>query len=245
MDTMTPIVPTRAPRVGTRTASTMLDPKILWPAVGQSFVKLDPRLLWRNPVMFVVAIVSTLTTVLFIRDLAIGASGLGFALQINIWLWFTVLFANFAEAVAEGRGKAQAASLRRAKTETMAQRITQSGAIETVAGTALRAGDVVLVEAGEIIPGDGPVELNPGRERVRLIVRNLGDRPVQVGSHYHFAAVNPGLEFDRDAARGHRLDVAAGTSVRFEPGIEREVDLVPLRGGRRVPGLRSEHAGEF
>ena len=98
---------------------------------------------------------------------------------------------------------------------------------------------------GEIIPGDGPVELNPGRERVRLIVRNLGDRPVQVGSHYHFAAVNPGLEFDRDAARGHRLDVPAGTSVRFEPGIEREVDLVPLRGGRRVPGLRSEHAGEF
>jgi urease subunit beta len=101
------------------------------------------------------------------------------------------------------------------------------------------------VRPGEIIPGDEPVELNPGRARVRLIVRNLGDRPVQVGSHYHFAAVNPGLEFDRDAARGHRLDVPAGTSVRFEPGIEREVDLVPLRGARRVPGLRSEHAGEF
>jgi urease subunit beta len=101
------------------------------------------------------------------------------------------------------------------------------------------------VRPGEIIPGGEPVELNPGRARVRLIVRNLGDRPVQVGSHYHFAAVNPGLEFDRDAARGHRLDVPAGTSVRFEPGIEREVDLVPLHGSRRVPGLRSEHAGEF
>jgi len=156
MDAMTP--PTlRAPRVGTRTASTMLDPKILWPAIGQSFVKLDPRLLWRNPVMFVVAIVSTLTTVLFIRDLLAGRPGLGFSLQINIWLWFTVLFANFAEAVAEGRGKAQAASLRRAKTETMANRLLPNGHVETIAGTALRAGDVVLVTAGEIIPGDGEV----------------------------------------------------------------------------------------
>ncbi|KFZ76758.1 ABC transporter permease [Amycolatopsis sp. MJM2582] len=91
---------------------------------------------------------------------------------------------------------------------------------------------------GEIITGDVPVELNPGRPRVRLLVRNLGDRPVQVGSHYHFAAVNPGLEFDREAASGHRLDVPAGTSVRFEPGVEREVDLVPLAGNRSVPGLR-------
>jgi K+-transporting ATPase ATPase B chain len=156
MDAMTP--PTlRAPRVGTRTSSTMLDPKILWPAVGQSFVKLDPRLLWRNPVMFVVAIVSTLTTVLFIRDLLAGNSGLGFSLQINIWLWFTVLFANFAEAVAEGRGKAQAASLRRAKTETVARRLLANGTTEAIAGTQLRAGDIVVVEAGDIIPGDGEV----------------------------------------------------------------------------------------
>jgi len=157
MDTMTPPSALRPPRVGTRTASTMLDPAILWPAIGQSFVKLDPRTLWRNPVMFVVAIVTTLTTVLFVRDLLAGAPGLGFALQINIWLWFTVLFANFAEAVAEGRGKAQAASLRRAKTETMANRLLADGSTETVAGTALRAGDVVLVTAGEIIPGDGEV----------------------------------------------------------------------------------------
>jgi urease subunit gamma/beta len=92
---------------------------------------------------------------------------------------------------------------------------------------------------GEIIPADDePVELNPGRPRTRLLVRNLGDRPIQVGSHYHFAAVNPGLEFDRDAASGHRLDVPAGTSIRFEPGVEREVDLVPLAGNRVVPGLR-------
>jgi K+-transporting ATPase ATPase B chain len=141
----------------TRRAAAMLDAKILWPALGQAFVKLDPRLLWRNPVMFVVAIVSTLTTVLFVRDLATGAAHLGFALQINIWLWFTVLFANFAEAVAEGRGKAQAASLRRAKTEAMAYRLLPDGRAETVPGTALRQGDVVLVQAGDIIPGDGEV----------------------------------------------------------------------------------------
>jgi potassium-transporting ATPase ATP-binding subunit len=156
MDTLTP-PPVAASRHGTRTASTMLDPAILWPAIGQSFVKLDPRLLWRNPVMFVVAIVSTLTTVLFIRDLLAGNPGLGFSLQINIWLWFTVLFANFAEAVAEGRGKAQAASLRRAKTETMANRLLPDGRTEAIAGTALRSGDVVIVSTGEIIPGDGEV----------------------------------------------------------------------------------------
>jgi len=104
-----------------------------------------------------VAIVSTLTTVLFVRDLLAGNGGLGFSIQINIWLWFTVLFANFAEAVAEGRGKAQAASLRRAKTETMAKRLLPGGTTEMLAGTALRAGDIVIVEAGDIIPGDGEV----------------------------------------------------------------------------------------
>ncbi|ACU34474.1 urease subunit beta [Actinosynnema pretiosum subsp. pretiosum] len=98
---------------------------------------------------------------------------------------------------------------------------------------------------GEIIPGEEPVELNPGRPRTTLVVVNGGDRPVQVGSHYHFAAVNPGLLFDRDAAWGKRLDVPAGTAVRFEPGVEREVVLVPLAGRRVVPGLRPEHAGEL
>jgi urease subunit beta len=101
------------------------------------------------------------------------------------------------------------------------------------------------VRPGEIIPADEPIELNPGRPRVRVLVRNIADRPVQVGSHYHFAAVNPGLQFDREAAWGHRLDVPAGTSVRFEPGVEREVDLVPLAGRRIVPGLRKEFAGDL
>ena len=96
---------------------------------------------------------------------------------------------------------------------------------------------------GEIIPGDEPVELNPGRERTVLTVVNTADRPVQVGSHYHFAAANPGLDFDRKAAWGKRLDVPAGTSVRFEPGVEREVTLVPIAGNRVVPGLRKEWSG--
>jgi len=98
---------------------------------------------------------------------------------------------------------------------------------------------------GQIIPGDGPVELNPGRPRTTLVVTNVADRPVQVGSHYHFAAVNPGLEFDREAAWGTHLDIPAGTSVRFEPGVEKEVVLVPLGGARRVPGLRAEWAGDL
>ena len=157
MDKITPPSLARPPIKGVRSATSMYDTKILVPAIGQAFRKLDPRLLWRNPVMFVVAIVTTLTTILFVRDLVTGAHGLGFSLQINIWLWFTVLFANFAEAVAEGRGKAQAASLRRAKTEAMANRFLPDGRIETVAGTALRQGDIVIVEAGEIIPGDGEI----------------------------------------------------------------------------------------
>jgi urease subunit beta len=96
---------------------------------------------------------------------------------------------------------------------------------------------------GEIIPGEIPVPLNPGRDRAALTVTNTGDRPVQVGSHYHFAAANPALEFDREAAWGRRLDVPAGTAIRFEPGVTREVSLVPLAGRRVVPGLRPERAG--
>ncbi|MFB7028203.1 MULTISPECIES: urease subunit beta [unclassified Streptomyces] len=96
---------------------------------------------------------------------------------------------------------------------------------------------------GEILYADGPVALNEGRPVTRLTVLNAADRPVQVGSHYHFAEVNPGLEFDRAAARGRRLHIAAGTAVRFEPGIPVEVELVPIAGRRIVPGLRGETAG--
>ncbi|MFF4448907.1 urease subunit beta [Streptomyces sp. NPDC001502] len=96
---------------------------------------------------------------------------------------------------------------------------------------------------GEIAYGDGQVPLNEGRPVTRLTVLNAADRPVQVGSHYHFAEANPGLEFDRSAARGLRLNVAAGTAVRFEPGIPVAVELVPLAGLRTVPGLRGETGG--
>jgi urease subunit beta len=96
---------------------------------------------------------------------------------------------------------------------------------------------------GEILHGDGPVEINAGRPVTTVHVRNTGDRPVQVGSHYHFAECNPALAFDRAAAWGQRLAVPAGTAVRFEPGIDRDVDLVPLAGTRVVPGLRGECAG--
>ena len=91
---------------------------------------------------------------------------------------------------------------------------------------------------GEIIPAAEPVELNPGRPRTTLRVVNTGDRPVQVGSHFHFAQTNAALDFDREAATGKRLDIPAGTSVRFEPGVDREVDLVPLAGRGVVPGLQ-------
>ena len=96
---------------------------------------------------------------------------------------------------------------------------------------------------GEILFGDGPVVINEGRPTVTLRVVNTGDRPVQVGSHYHFAEANPALDFDRAAARGYRLAVPAGTSVRFEPGVPREVELVPLAGRRIVAGLRGECGG--
>src|SRR5476649_2530692 len=101
--------------------SALLDPKIVMPAIGSAFVKLDPRTLIKNPVMFVLEIVTALTTVILVRDLVTGWTNILFEVQIVVWLWFTVLFANFAEAVAEGRGKAQADSLRRQRTETQAK----------------------------------------------------------------------------------------------------------------------------
>ena len=96
---------------------------------------------------------------------------------------------------------------------------------------------------GEILPADGEITLNEGAEQISLVVANTGDRPVQVGSHYHFAETNPTLDFDRTAARGMRLDIAAGTAVRFEPGQQREVTLVPLSGNRLVYGFNQQIMG--
>src|ERR1700682_6674688 len=138
------------------TASTMLDPKILGPAITSAFVKLDPRQMVKNPVMFVVEVVAALTTVIFVRELLAGGESLAFTFQIILWLWFTVLFANFAEAVAEGRGKAQAESLKKTRTESQAKLLTGS-TYQLVSGTSLKVGDIVLVEAGDNIPSDGKV----------------------------------------------------------------------------------------
>ncbi|HVT95232.1 MAG TPA: potassium-transporting ATPase subunit KdpB [Bryobacteraceae bacterium] len=135
----------------------LFDPEIANRAIRASFGKLNPFTLLKNPVMFVVEVGAALTTAYLIRDLFIGAGGIGFTLQISLWLWFTVLFANFAEAMAEARGKAQADSLRKAKTDTWAKRLTRTGTLEQVAASALRSGDTVLCDAGDLIPGDGEV----------------------------------------------------------------------------------------
>ncbi|HKN10798.1 MAG TPA: potassium-transporting ATPase subunit KdpB, partial [Pseudomonadota bacterium] len=142
-----------------RPVSALFDRKIVVPAMGAAFAKLDPRLLVKNPVMFVLEMVAALTTVILVRDLMTRGEHIGFELQIVLWLWFTVLFANFAEAVAEGRGKAQAETLRRQRRESQAKLLTGlgRGAYEMVPGTSLKVGDVVLVEPNDIIPSDGDV----------------------------------------------------------------------------------------
>ena len=133
------------------------DPQIVKRAIWDSFRKLHPRTMARNPVMFVVEVGSVLTTWRLIQDLLTGGTGLGFELQITLWLWLTVLFANFAEAMAEGRGKAQADTLRKTRTETVANRMTGADRVEKVPAASLRKGDVVIVHAGEFIPGDGEI----------------------------------------------------------------------------------------
>src|SRR6204780_2963379 len=147
----TSLISKKAPR-----ARPLLDPPIVRRAIGDSFRKLHPRPMMKNPVMFVVEVGALMTTVLAARDFAIGAHDVGFTFQITLWLWFTVLFANFAEAMAEGRGKAQADTLRKTKTETTARRLI-NGRNEVVAAAQLRRDDIVMVEANEIIPGDGDV----------------------------------------------------------------------------------------
>lgn len=142
-------------------ATAMLDPGIVLPAIGQAFIKLDPRTLVKNPVIFVLEAVTVLATVLLVRDIMNHNVDIGFTFQITLWLWFTVLFANFAEAVAEGRGRAQADTLRRARTETRAKRLVMPGenreVYEGVAASELQPGDLVVCEAGDMIPADGEV----------------------------------------------------------------------------------------
>src|SRR6202049_1098627 len=127
--------------------------KIVKRAVWDAFLKLNPRKMMGNPVMFVVEVGSVITAALLLR----GGGAFKFNVQITLWLWFTVLFANFAEAMAEGRGKAQADTLRKARSETEAHRLRPDGGIEVLASSKLRTGDIVVVVAGEFVPGDGEV----------------------------------------------------------------------------------------
>ncbi len=139
-------------------SQSLFDAAILKPAVVASFVKLHPRELMKNPVMFTVELVALVATILMVRDIVVRAPGIGFEIQIVAWLWVTVLFATFAEAVAEGRGKAQAETLRRMRSETIAKVLVGVGDIfEPVRAHALKVGQVVLVEAGDIVPGDGEI----------------------------------------------------------------------------------------
>jgi potassium-transporting ATPase ATP-binding subunit len=138
-------------------ARSLFDREILGRAVKASFRKLNPVSLIKNPVIFVVEVGAVLTTVFMIRDIVSGTPGVGFQIQIALWLWFTVLFANFAEAMAEARGKAQADALRKTKTDSIGRRLLSNGRIESVPASQLRSGDVVICEAGETVPGDGEV----------------------------------------------------------------------------------------
>jgi K+-transporting ATPase ATPase B chain len=190
-------------------AASLTDAGIVVPAIGEAFKKLNPRVMIRNPVMFVVEIVAALTTILFVRDLVAGIGHYGFALQINIWLWFTVVFANFAEAVAEGRGKAQAATLRRSKTETTAKLLFGKGREwREVNGVSLKQGDIVLVEAGDVIPSDGDVvegvasvnEAAITGESAPVIRESGGDRSAVTGGT---EVISDWIKVKITAAQGH------------------------------------------
>lgn len=211
-----------------RTTS-LLDPRILAPAVGGAFRKLDPRSLAKNPVMFVVAVVSLLTTVLFLKDLATGTGEPRFAVQIVLWLWFTVLFANFAEAVAEGRGKAQAESLRRTRTETQAKLLAGEAGRDyrLVAGTSLKPGDIVLVEAGDIIPSDG--EVIEGVASVNEAAITGESAPVIRESGGDRSAVTGGTQVLSDWIRV-RITAAAGSTF-----IDRMIALVEGAERQKTP----------
>ena len=210
-------------------SASVMDSRILIPAVGAAFKKLNPRALARNPVMFVVATVSVLTTVLFLRDLVAGNGNLGFSFQINLWLWFTVLFANFAEAVAEGRGKAQAESLRKARTETQAKLLTANNGsgYRMVPGTSLKVGDLVLVEAGDIIPSDG--EVIEGVASVNEAAITGESAPVIRESGGDRSAVTGGTQVLSDWIRV-RITAAAGSTF-----IDRMIALVEGAERQKTP----------
>ena len=208
--------------------SAMLDPKIVLPAIGSAFAKLDPRVMIKNPVMFVVEVVAALTTVIFLRDLVTGGASLGFTFQIILWLWFTVLFANFAEAVAEGRGKAQAELLQKTRTESQAKLLTGSDkTYRLVSGTSLKVGDIVLVEAGDNIPSDG--EVIEGVASVNEAAITGESAPVIRESGGDRSAVTGGTQVLSDWIRV-RITAAQGSTF-----IDRMIKLVEGAERQKTP----------
>jgi potassium-transporting ATPase ATP-binding subunit len=207
----------------------LLDPKIVWPAVGSAFHKLNPRTLAKNPVIFVLEIVTALTTVILVRDLLNGTGSIGFEFQIVLWLWFTVLFANFAEAVAEGRGKAQADALRRQRTETQAKLLSaaNSKAYTLVPSTDLKVGDIVLVEAGDFIPSDG--EVIEGIASVNEAAITGESAPVIRESGGDRSAVTGGTQVLSDWIRV-RITAAPGSTF-----LDRMIKLVEGAERQRTP----------
>jgi K+-transporting ATPase ATPase B chain len=206
--------------------SALFDPKIVLPAIGSAFVKLNPRTLMANPVMFVLEVVTALTTVILIRDLFTGGVHIGFEFQIILWLWFTVLFANFAEAVAEGRGKAQADTLRRQRSETQAKLLngTDRQNFKLVPSTGLKVGDIVLVEAGDMIPSDGDVI--EGMASVNEAAITGESAPVIRESGGDRSAVTGGTQVLSDWIRV-RITAAPGSTfldrmIRLVEGAERQ-----------------------
>ncbi len=207
--------------------SALFDPKIVVPAIGSAFVKLNPRTLMKNPVMFVLEVVTALTTVILIRDLVTGGGHIGFEFQIILWLWFTVLFANFAEAVAEGRGKAQAETLRRQRIETQAKLLSGGSGQQSyklVPSTNLKVGDIVLVEAGDTIPSDGDVI--EGMASVNEAAITGESAPVIRESGGDRSAVTGGTQVLSDWIRV-RITAAPGSTfldrmIRLVEGAERQ-----------------------
>src|SRR6266576_3534726 len=208
--------------------SALLDPKIVMPAIHAAFVKLDPRLMIKSPVMFVVEIVAALTTVIFVRDVVTGGANLAFTFQIILWLWFTVLFANFAEAVAEGRGKAQAESLKKTRTESQAKLLIGAGnKYRLVPGTSLKVGDIVLVEAGDTIPSDG--EVIEGVASVNEAAITGESAPVIRESGGDRSAVTGGTQVLSDWIRV-RITAAQGSTF-----IDRMIKLVEGAERQKTP----------
>lgn len=221
--------PAPIPTPGTKRARPLFDPPIVRRAIGDAFRKLDPRVQAKNPVMFVVWVGSVVTTILFVQDLLgrVGGWERAFVGQIALWLWFTVLFAGFAEAIAEGRGKAQADELRKTRTTTLAKKLGKDGKIEEVPAPSLRRGDIVVCEIGDVIPSDGTVvegiasvdESAITGESAPVIREAGGDR----------SAVTGGTKVISD---GIKVEITANPGETF---IDRMIGLVEGASRQKTP----------